>query len=45
MTIRNPIEARHFVRDGAAAAEAEWRREIANVEAAAVARLRRAMRP
>ena len=45
MTIRNPIEARHFIRDGAAAAEAEWRRAIANVEAAAVARLRRAMRP
>lgn len=43
MTIRRPIKARHFLRDGTREAEAIWRRRVRAAEARFVANVNRAL--
>jgi hypothetical protein len=43
--IRNPIAARHFIRDGAARAHVDWLAGLRAVEVTALANLRAAIRP
>lgn len=41
--IRNPLKARHFIRDGTTLAEIEWRRDMARAEAESLVSLERIM--